>query len=178
MYAQHLEGDSWRDAKMDKAKIDKMSGSLPPAASHPPRADSALQTSRLPSCTSSCWQFASKTLMRTNGLAPSACQNATPCAGLSANAMLMLCSRRKDNLFDHFVSASPLPAAISHRHVSNQPLPILLLRTLLAAACPEVQARPRSYLLPISGQHREHGQPPASPPPAARYARLSQVCLR
>ncbi|EKG10656.1 Complex 1 LYR protein [Macrophomina phaseolina MS6] len=25
MYAQHLEGDSWRDAKMDKAKIDKMS---------------------------------------------------------------------------------------------------------------------------------------------------------
>lgn len=25
MYAQQLEGDAWRDAKMDKAKIDKMS---------------------------------------------------------------------------------------------------------------------------------------------------------
>lgn len=31
MYAQQLEGDAWRDAKMDKAKIDKMSGSSPPA---------------------------------------------------------------------------------------------------------------------------------------------------
>ena len=26
MYAQQLEGDSWKDAKMDKSKIDKMSG--------------------------------------------------------------------------------------------------------------------------------------------------------
>ncbi|KAL6171729.1 hypothetical protein ACJQWK_02735 [Exserohilum turcicum] len=26
MYCQMLEGDSWKDAKMDKAKIDKMSG--------------------------------------------------------------------------------------------------------------------------------------------------------
>lgn len=26
MYAQQLEGDAWRDAKMDKAKVDKMSG--------------------------------------------------------------------------------------------------------------------------------------------------------
>lgn len=28
MYAQQIEGDSWRDAKMDKSKIDKMSGVL------------------------------------------------------------------------------------------------------------------------------------------------------
>lgn len=26
LYAQQLEGDSWRDAKMDREKIDKMSG--------------------------------------------------------------------------------------------------------------------------------------------------------
>ena len=28
MYVQQVEGDSWRDAKMDKGKIDKMSGLL------------------------------------------------------------------------------------------------------------------------------------------------------
>jgi hypothetical protein len=26
MYCQMLEGDSWKESKMDKAKIDKMSG--------------------------------------------------------------------------------------------------------------------------------------------------------
>jgi hypothetical protein len=26
MYAQQLEGDSWKDSKLDKGKIDKMSG--------------------------------------------------------------------------------------------------------------------------------------------------------
>lgn len=26
MYAQQLEGEQWRDEKMDKTKIDKMSG--------------------------------------------------------------------------------------------------------------------------------------------------------
>lgn len=29
-YCQMLEGDSWKDAKMDKAKIDKMSGMFSP----------------------------------------------------------------------------------------------------------------------------------------------------
>jgi len=28
MYAQQIEGDSWRGDKMDKTKIDKMSGKL------------------------------------------------------------------------------------------------------------------------------------------------------
>ena len=28
MYAQKIEGDSWRGEKIDKGKIDKMSGSL------------------------------------------------------------------------------------------------------------------------------------------------------
>lgn len=34
MYAQQLEGDSWKDAKMDKTKIDKMSGQSRPPPTH------------------------------------------------------------------------------------------------------------------------------------------------
>ena len=36
MYAQAIEGDTWKGEKMDKAKIDKMSGmrSLTPAFQH------------------------------------------------------------------------------------------------------------------------------------------------
>jgi hypothetical protein len=30
MYAQAIEGDTWKGEKMDKAKIDKMSGMRPP----------------------------------------------------------------------------------------------------------------------------------------------------
>jgi hypothetical protein len=26
MYVQHIEGDSWKGSKFDKAKLDKMSG--------------------------------------------------------------------------------------------------------------------------------------------------------
>lgn len=29
MYAQQLEGDSWREEKLDKGKVDKMSGTCP-----------------------------------------------------------------------------------------------------------------------------------------------------
>lgn len=52
MYAQTIQGDSWMGEKMDKAKIDKMSGTETDRASEDTQHADATQINKLASCTS------------------------------------------------------------------------------------------------------------------------------
>lgn len=54
MYAQEVEGDAWRGNKIDKGKIDKMSGALCKPVGAPGFEADTMQTSSLDSSTSSC----------------------------------------------------------------------------------------------------------------------------
>lgn len=62
MYAQKVEGDAWHGEKLDKGKIDKMSGTVQILQPPVPRANTQphLQTSNLDNCTSLCKPFKRK----------------------------------------------------------------------------------------------------------------------
>jgi len=63
LYAQELEGDSWRQAKIDRGKIDKMSGWwLFPFTVYmfKPADAPLLKTNKSVNCTSLCKPFGSK----------------------------------------------------------------------------------------------------------------------